>query len=203
MQKLNIDNPFFKFMDNVGDWLILNVLFVVSCFPIITIGMATTAMYKVALKKIRNESEYIVKEYLQACKKEFKQSTLIWLFVLISGGILFFDILYANNVNKYLNMAIGCLAVLWCFVFSYVFALQAQFENTIKNTIKNALYMAIINLPSTIIIVLLNIVPFIGIFLSDTFIIMAVPIYLIIGFSLTARINGTMFVKIFDRYITD
>lgn len=203
MQKLKIDNPFFNFMSNLGDWLILNVLFVVSCFPIITIGMATTAMYKITLKKIRNESRYIAKEYFQACKEEFKQSTLIWLFVLISGGVLFFDILYANNINKYLNIAIGCLLVLWSFIFSYVFALQAQFENTPKNTIKNALYMSVFNLPSTVVIVLLNAIPFVCIFLGDFYIAMATPIYLAFGFALTSKINCTILVKIFDKYITN
>ena len=41
----NMDNKFFTFMSRVADLIILNLLFLLCCIPIVTIGPAITAMY--------------------------------------------------------------------------------------------------------------------------------------------------------------
>ena len=55
MKKFGIDNPFFAFMGRVGDILILNILFVITSIPIVTIGMSLSAMYRVTLRMARKE----------------------------------------------------------------------------------------------------------------------------------------------------
>lgn len=34
MKKLSIEHPFFDFMGSLGDWMILNVLFVLTSLPV-------------------------------------------------------------------------------------------------------------------------------------------------------------------------
>ena len=53
MKKISIEHPFFEFMGSLGDWMILNVLFVVTCLPVITIGTSLTAIYQVSLRRIK------------------------------------------------------------------------------------------------------------------------------------------------------
>ena len=36
----NMDNPLFRFMNRIADMVVLNVIFLVSCVPIFTIGTA-------------------------------------------------------------------------------------------------------------------------------------------------------------------
>ena len=55
MKKFGIDNPFFTFMSRVGDILILNILFVATSIPLVTIGMSLSAMYRVKLRMTRKE----------------------------------------------------------------------------------------------------------------------------------------------------
>lgn len=198
MKKLSTDNPFFEFMGNVGDWIILNILFVLTSLPVITIGMSLTAIYKVALRRARGKSQYVAKEYLKACKEEWKQSTKIWTIILLTGCLLLFDILYAENLWKILSIAIGCMVVVWGFVFSYSFPLQAAFQNTILNTLKNALYFAVRNLPYTIVIVALNSIPVLCVASGAFTTMMAMPFYLLIGFALTVKINSIFLLKIFQ-----
>lgn len=197
MRKLPIEHPFFDWMGRIGDWMILNVLFVITSFPVITIGMSATALYKVALRRVRGESRYAAREYFQACREEWKQSTKLWLLFLITGGILLFDILYSKNLWKILNIAIGILAALWCFTFSYAFPLQARFQNSMKNTLLNALLLSFRNLPFTIVIVLLNAVPAVCIVMGEFITMIAMPIFCVIGFSLIVGINSMLFTKIF------
>ncbi len=187
-------------MGNIGDWIILNILFVFTSLPVITIGMSLTAMYQTALRRTRGEGIYVVREYFQACRAEWKQSTKLWLIFLFSGGILLFDVLYSKNLWGSLNIAIGCLVVIWCFVFCYAFPLQARFENNIKNTLKNALLLAVKNLPYTLVMVLLNSIPAVCIAAGVFAVQMAAPVYCAIGFSLTAKINSVFLSRIFKTF---
>lgn len=45
----NIDNPFTRTLSDIGDLIILNVLFIVCCVPVITVGASIAASYKVAV----------------------------------------------------------------------------------------------------------------------------------------------------------
>ena len=52
----NMDNKFFTFMSRVADLIILNLLCIVCCIPVVTIGPSIAAMFYVTLKMVRNES---------------------------------------------------------------------------------------------------------------------------------------------------
>ncbi|MDO4491422.1 MAG: DUF624 domain-containing protein [Lachnospiraceae bacterium] len=197
--KLSTDNRFFRFMDEVGDWIILNMLFILTSLPLITVGMSLTALYKVALRKCRGEATYIAREYFQACKEEWKKGTLLWLLFFFTGALLVFDILYTGEWGVVFSLLMGCLMVIWIFLFSYAFPLQARFENSFRNTLKNSLLLSIKYFPYTLVIVALNMIPVIC-FAAGTFVtMMAVPIYCFIGIGLTVRVNCFFFGRVFKE----
>lgn len=39
------DSKFFAVMSKIGDFIVLNILFVITCIPIITIGTSFCALY--------------------------------------------------------------------------------------------------------------------------------------------------------------
>ena len=41
----DMDSPFMQFLNRVGDLMILNIIIVLCCIPVITIGPAYTAMH--------------------------------------------------------------------------------------------------------------------------------------------------------------
>jgi len=200
MKKLSTDTPFFDFMGNIGDWIILNILFVLTSLPVITAGASLTALYQVALRRQRGESNYAAREYFRAFREEWKQSTVLWLIGLLTGGLLLFDIFYVRNLGREMAAAIGCVSAVWSFVFSYTFPLQARFQNTIKNTLKNALFLSVRHLPYTILMVGLNGIPAICIAAGTFTTMMAVPLYCFAGFALTAKINSFFLDKIFRDF---
>lgn len=203
MKKFGIDNPFFGFMGRVGDILILNILFVITCIPVVTIGTSLCAMYQVALRMARKESNYVAREYFRAWKEEWKQSTVIWLVLLAAGCLLVFDVMVGRDMWNLLNAAVGALLFVWGMLFTYVFAVQARFANTIRNTVRNAIYMAVRHFPFTVIMLALNLIPVLCILLGTTTMAMATPIYIVVGFSLTARVNAIFLNRIFRKYIPE
>lgn len=212
-RKFVIDNPFFDFMGEIGDWVGLNLLFVLTCLPVVTVGASLTALYKVMMKKHRDEAPYPALLYLRTFRQEWRQSTALWLILLAAALVLGFDILYVSGawtqgngsglgagIGRYWNVGLGCLLFVWLMVFSYVFPLQAWFDNSVGNTLKNAWRMALGYAPWTLVLVLLNALPLVCVALSPVLTYLLTPVYLVIGFSLTAGLGARMFDRIFENY---
>ena len=85
------DNNFFAGISKVSDTIILNFLFVICSIPIVTIGASTTALYCVSMKSTRDEDVYAVKEFFKQFKQNFKESTIIWLILLLVASFIGLD----------------------------------------------------------------------------------------------------------------
>ena len=82
----------FRFLDRLWDLIVLNVLFIITCIPLFTVGAAISALYTVTMKGVRKEDSYIVRSYLSAFKENFKKSTILWLLMIAVWGVLLIDI---------------------------------------------------------------------------------------------------------------
>ena len=74
MNFFNLDSPFMRFLTKMADLIILNILYMICCIPIVTIGAASTALYTVSMKAVKNEESYIIRGYFKAFKENFKIS---------------------------------------------------------------------------------------------------------------------------------
>ena len=83
MKLFNYDSPFWSFMSRLADLIILNLLWIVFCIPVVTIGASTTAMYRVTLNMVRGEGSGVVRMFWDAFRLNLKQAVLIFLILLI------------------------------------------------------------------------------------------------------------------------
>ncbi|MDE6386997.1 MAG: DUF624 domain-containing protein [Lachnospiraceae bacterium] len=161
----DMDSPVMRFLNRVGDMMILNLMMIICCIPIITIGAAYTAMHYVVLKMIRGEEGYLIKGFFKSFARNFKQATLLWILMLLVilvfiGDAFIFS--YSGVVfPKPLVITVIAVAIVLFMITMYVFPLLARFDNTIKNTIKNAALLAVANLPKTILMAVFYILPFV------------------------------------------
>ena len=207
MDKLfNMDNKFFSFMGRAADLFMLNVVFVICCLPVVTIGASLTALHYVTLKMARNEESYIIRSFFKSFKQNFKQATIINLIMLLIAGVLYFDTnivrQMGGSMSKVLYIIFIALGIIYLAVFLYIYPVLAKFYNSIKNTFQNAFLMSIMHLPYTILMALVTIAPAAIFFIPD-FRVQSVVIllFVLLGFALLAFINGHFLVKIFDNYI--
>lgn len=199
----NMDGPVFVFLSKAADLMILNILFILCCIPVITIGASFTAMSYVTLKMKEGAEGYIWKSFLHAFKQNFRQATVIWLILLLIGAVLGVDlwILIQNHqgpmqIMLYVVIA-GC--VLWLVEVMYVFPVLARFYNTIPETIKNGMLLAFANAPKTILmLVITGGVVFITLWNTMT-IVWGLLIWLICGFSLLSLINSGFQLPLFHK----
>ena len=68
----NYDNPVWRFIGKLGDLIILNILWMITSIPIVTIGASTTALYYVTLKLVRDEDGYTIKSFFKSFRDNFK-----------------------------------------------------------------------------------------------------------------------------------
>ena len=159
----DLDSPFMRVLNRVADLMILNFLMIICCIPIITIGAACTGMHYVLLKIVRGEEGYLVRGFFKSFKQNFRQATILWLIMLLVIAVYIGDFLiFTYSGVKFptiLVIAILGLALVLLIVSVYVFPVLSRFDNTVKNTIKNAFCMAVLNLPKTIMMVVLMALP--------------------------------------------
>lgn len=194
----------YRVINKLVDLLVLNVMYILSCIPVITVGAANTALYTLTLKMCKNEEGYIVKDYWKTFKSNLKKSTIIWcvfLGVFLLLGIDFW-ILGVLNLPMKKIMQIGVCAVFLVamMVYSYVFPLIAVFENTIKHYLKNALIISMTRIVYTIVIVLINMIPVILFLLGGDWLAMGLRVFVLIGWALIAYVNSFLLNKVLERY---
>lgn len=196
----NLDSPFMIFLSNLTDVVILNVLCLICCIPIVTIGPSISALHYVTLKMAREEEIMVIKYFFKAFKENFKQSLLAWLGFLVITAVFFLDyrILKVMEIEnaKVLLMVVGAIYLFLCFTTMYVFPLIARFENPLKQTLKNALFMSILHIFKTIVMAVIYALPFILLPLHYNVIL----VFLLVGLSGPAYINSFIWKSIFKRY---
>ena len=200
------DNKFFEALGKISNTVILNLLCIVSCIPIITIGASATATYFIAMQIVKDEESYIIKEFIKRFKENFIISTKIWIIMMIIGGVLCFDFYISKLIiNEYmriiLQFILSMISIIFVFSITYVFPIASKFENTVKNTMINSILISIQHLPHTIVMTLVNLSPIILIFMLSDYWGQILFFYTVIGFAIIAYINSIFFNKIFKQYI--
>ena len=126
----NQEGWLYRFLNRLWDLIVLNVLFILTCIPIITIGASICALYTVTMKGVRKEDSYIASSYFKAFKENFKKGTLIWLLLLAVWSVLLVDIFLVGKDNSVLVAMGGAYGIFWLLITLYVFQLQARFYLT-------------------------------------------------------------------------
>ena len=85
MKKTNIDSPFYRTMGKIGDLLFANLLWLVCSLPIVTAGASTLGLFTVVNKMAAKEDYTVHTDFFKAFKRDFKQSTALWLVLLLAG----------------------------------------------------------------------------------------------------------------------
>ncbi len=203
----NFEGPVFTSLSRLADLFWLNLLFIVCCIPVFTIGAATTALYYVTLKMAKDEEGYITKSYFKSFKDNFLQATIIWVVFVAIMAIMLIDLRIANGgsvagifsdpaVNNVVVVAVGVMVIVIAMTLTYVFPILAQFDNTVFNTVKNAFLISIRHLPYTLIMIVIAAVPVALIWFSP-----AMLLLVLIMFSAVAYINSKFLNKIFVLYM--
>ena len=135
--KLNLDSPVLDYVNTLLSYIVLNLLFILCCIPVITIGPAVAALYAVMLREARREYGYLYRSFLRAFREIFFQALGMSLFFVAFLLFISFSMVFWYSYGGALPMAASVLlAVLMLVTLGaglYGFPLLARFQNTVRN----------------------------------------------------------------------
>lgn len=205
MNLLNEDNVIHIFLNKLGDIIVANLLFLVCCIPIITIGPALTALYHCMLRTVKGNNNGTTKTFFRALKENFRQSLIVWLGLLAVGFILFLNIRFLQNtasaVSKplfYVSLGIAGLVIILAL---YIFPVIAAFANTTMNLLKNAYVFAFLHFPSTLAIAVISILPMFMTYRDIKLMPLYACCWFFFGFGLTAYVNSLLLYRMFKPFL--
>ncbi len=144
-QLFQIDGAASMFVRQLVSTVYLNLLWIICSIPIVTIGASTTALFYVSQKLCKNEEGNIAKDFFHSFRTNFKQSTIIWLILLVVGillgadGYILYHMRYHSAFWTILTAILIVAAVAYAIVLMYIFPLLAHFENTTKAMFLNSI----------------------------------------------------------------
>ncbi|MDR3192007.1 MAG: YesL family protein [Treponema sp.] len=143
------------YLEKIFDGIALNILWLLCCVPLITVGASTTAFYYAAVKVLRGERGHLFREFWRSFKLNFFKATVLW--------VIFAALLFVLGINRniaadiddgYFGIFLICLytglAVLLLAVMLYAFPVLSRFDMDLVRVVKLSLYMTFRYMPYTL-----------------------------------------------------
>ncbi len=149
MRFFSYDSKFGRLFLKVSYACCLNFLWLICCLPVFTIGASTTALFYTSFKIAKDEGSFITTMFFRSFRQNFKQATIIWLIMLVTGLIIGADaiLLYRLHLTTtgtaavvwtlLLAVIFACM-ILYAIVLVHIFPLLSIASNTTANMFKNA-----------------------------------------------------------------
>ena len=106
---------------------------------------------------------------------------------------------FDGGLAKAMYILVAVLAILVAGVFSYLMPLIARYENGMRQQVNNAVVLAIIKLPKTIILVLMNLLPVILLLISVPVFVQTLIFWVIIGFAFVSFLTSSILKPVFQE----
>ena len=190
----NQDSKFWHFATLVADFILLNLLFIVLCIPVVTIGPAIAALIHTTLKLSEDENRTLVKPFWNEFKRDITKKMLLWIvYFLLIAALVYMAQFYWNFANNnaelfkiigFMLFMLSALILVVTIVASIIgLAMTTQYFSPIKRLIKNS-YLLIIVMPTQSLIMAVIIVAAILFFIYQT--VPVLSFFLVIGFAAVA-----------------
>ena len=198
-----LDSWMIRFLTGVCDLLFLNIALVLSCCTVVLSGDAVTALYTVTLKMMRRQDCAPVKVFLRALRDNFLPSSFATILLLADVTLfaILRSVLHADMLlmPPALFVLLAIAAVFLTALLSYLFPLLARYENTFLNHLGNAVRLALANLPVTILITTVNLLPLLLGLLFPALLGVIFAFWLLLGFAAGAWVNSFYLNRIFEN----
>ena len=203
MFQYNPDNKIFQALSLYFDLVVLVAVWIAASVPIVTIGVSTTALYRVLFRMQTEEGEtHVVRSFFRYWRGEWKQSTAVGMlllgFLILAGGNLLICVAYLPEGAAGIILWSGALlslALALCLLV-YVFPVNARFHCTTRQVFANAARFVVGNPGQTLVLVLLLML--MG---ASTFALLALSIFALGPMLyLSAKRLNTVFTPVVRRY---
>lgn len=201
MNPFSYDGVIGQFFKTLGEILALNFCFMLCCVPVVTAGASVTALYSVYMNS--SVESGMLKRFFKEFAANFRQSTVIWLCMLVFGYVVYLDFYFLNNFDiaggGAVRIAAIIVAVLYVSILAFVFPLQAHYSNKVSRTLRNAVVLGVSLVIYGVLASAIFFFPVIVLYFSADVFVYILPVWLLVGFTGAVIINSRIFLHVFNK----
>lgn len=161
-QVFDPENLFWRMISRGVDFVGLGLFWLLLCFPVVTIGPATAALYYTVVKTFRRGETAAFRIFWRAFRENLKQGTLATLIcipfcALFAGGYaVMAQVRDQSSMGAVMFVAYWIALLIPAGTLCWLFPILARFESGLKQAFRTAFVLALRHLPTTFVLVLLN-----------------------------------------------
>lgn len=201
------DNFLMRFCEKVLDIVTVNLLFVVSCLPIVTIGVAKISLYQTIFEVKSSRRVPVFKTYMRAFKQNLKLGLQLGLLEL---GIFLISVVDLSlfwgqtGLGFQLIKAI-CLGILifLTLVMLASYPIAARYDLTWKEVLQKGLLLVSFNFVWFFLMLAIILLIMMLLYLSGFTLVLGGSAFLLFGFGLLAFCQAGLMEKLFAKYQAD
>lgn len=200
------NSPLLRGLTKVADLMVLNLVFVATSIPVLTLGASLTALNYTAMRLVTDECDSVTGDYLRSFRANLRQATLVGIALVFLGLVLAawyvaVETLQLSVVVQFLlQIVVYLVAFRVVLAALYAFPYLAKFENSVLEVLNNARLMSLRHLFTSLTILTLTVLPVLVTIFYPAMTAYGL-LWFLIGFAGIAFVNGYAFTSIFDRYI--
>ena len=198
------DNFLMRFCEKVLDIVTVNLLFVVSCLPIVTIGVAKISLYQTIFEVKSSRRVPVFRTYMRAFKQNLKLGLQLGLLEL---GIFLISVVDLSlfwgqtSLGFQLIKAI-CLGILifLTLVMLASYPIAARYDLTWKEVLQKGLLLVTFNFVWFFLMLAIILLIIMLLYLSGFTLVLGGSAFLLFGFGLLAFCQAGLMEKLFAKY---
>ena len=203
MKLFSLDSPIGRAIALVADLVILNLLFLFSCVPVVTVGAACGALYDTVNAMLAGDCAAVSRQYFGAFKKCFKRGSVLFLLSVAVIGVVAFDALCALQLQNLMGaLSLGVILASLLFVLAVMALLPMAVcrdpEAKLPELVKGSFLLAMKGTWRTALAVVLNALPFVLLLFSPLLFIQTWMFWFLVGFAALAYVNNWLLLKPVD-----
>ena len=201
------DNFLMRFCEKVLDIVTVNLLFVVSCLPIVTIGVAKISLYQTIFEVKSSRRVPVFRTYMRAFKQNLKLGLQLGLLEL---GIFLISVVDLSlfwgqtGLGFQLIKAI-CLGILifLTLVMLASYPIAARYDLTWKEVLQKGLLLVSFNFVWFFLMLAIILLIMMLLYLSGFTLVLGGSAFILFGFGLLAFCQAGLMEKLFAKYQAD
>src|SRR5690606_13251440 len=142
------DSALMRVLGRFADVVVLNLLFVATSLPLVTLGGSLTALHRTAIQIVRGRCESVTEEYLRAFRANLRQGSVLLAVLLGLAGVLgawyvVVTVVVAEPAAQLVLLAVWfVLALTLTTTALLAFPYLATFDDPTRRVLRNARLMS-------------------------------------------------------------
>lgn len=198
----DLEGPLAQFLLRLTDLAIINVLTLLCCIPVVTVGPAVAAAHKVTQNMVFDSGGGIVKSYFHAFKDNLKQGIIVWLVSALLAGVLIsyyflVSVLASGVLRTILYVILAVLAIVLMGILVFLYPMMSRYDNKLGQHFRNSILLALFHFPKMLVMIAVDLIPVAFAWIAPDLFLSFGFFWLILGFAFLILLHSYLMKPIF------